>query len=462
MGPASSPKDVLRQLFIEGVDICRVNFSHGAYDEHLKVVNTIRELNAEMGLNVAILGDLQGPKLRVGEMENNGVPMPEGHEFIFTDQKCVGNAQRVYMSYPNFAHDVNSDEYILLDDGKLKMQVISTDGKSEVKVRVINGGILSSKKGVNLPDTKISLPSLTPKDIADAEFALEHDFDWIALSFVRSVNDIIDLRNIIRKSHKKAGIVAKIEKPEALLELNEIIDATNAVMVARGDLGVEVPFDKVPLIQKDIVKRCVNMGKPVIIATQMMESMITNFSPTRAEATDVANAVIDGADALMLSGETSVGKYPVQVIQSMQSIINNVEHSAVEYYKNNPPLEFTPTFFPDSVCNNAAQLAKNANANAVVVFTNSGYTATRVSSHRPKAPIYAFTPNSSLLSRLSLLWGVRAFTISSDLSFDEAVEYTISDLKKRGLLRDNEIIVHVGSSPLKGKGQTNTLRLSYS
>ncbi|MCA1758581.1 MAG: pyruvate kinase, partial [Bacteroidales bacterium] len=300
IGPASSSKEVLTKLIQEGVDVFRLNFSHSTQDEFLKSVRLIKVLNKQLNTHVAILADLQGPKLRIGEIENNRIDLIEGDFVTFVNQKCVGTKERIYMSYQEFARDVNAGEFILIDDGKIKLEVIETNLIDTVKAKVIYGGPLSSKKGVNLPNTKVSLPCLTDEDISNANFALDNEADWIALSFVRRASDILDLKELIKKKNGHAGVIAKIEKPEALDEIDQIIEITDGVMVARGDLGVEVSFVRVPLIQKQIVEKCIAKAKPVIIATQMMESMITNFTPTRAEANDVANAVLDGADALML------------------------------------------------------------------------------------------------------------------------------------------------------------------
>jgi pyruvate kinase len=461
LGPASQDKEVLRQMYEEGIDVCRLNFSHGTHEDHLKNINTIRELNAELDVNVAILADLQGPKLRIGVMQNNGVELINGSEFKLVSEKCEGTAEKAYMSYELLPRDVKIGEMILIDDGKIKLEVIDTNGKDTVTTRVIYGGILSSKKGVNLPNTKVSLPSLTEKDIEDAVFALEHNVDWIALSFVRSVNDIIDLKELIKHSRKNTRIVAKIEKPEAIDEIDQIIDMTDAIMVARGDLGVEVDFDRVPMLQKQIVDKCINQSKPVIIATQMMESMITNFRPTRAEATDVANAVLDGADTLMLSGETSTGKFPVGVIQSMQKIIDWTEANGFKYFRNHPPRDFSRTFLPDSICYNACAMAGQTRAKAILTFTHSGYTAFRMSSYRPKAGIFAFTMNKSLLPVLSLVWGVRAFYSEEFENMEDYINYSIRFLLDKKLIEHGDVIVSVGSMPLLERGKTNMLKLTY-
>jgi pyruvate kinase len=461
IGPACSSKDVLKNMIIEGIDVCRLNFSHGTHDDHHKVIKNITELNNELHTNVAILADLQGPKIRIGEVKNNHIELKENEEITLTTRACTGTSKRLYVNYTDLAKDAEEGEYILINDGKIKLQVLTTNNNDEINALVVHGGELSSKKGVNLPDTKLSQPSLTEKDKKDAMFALEQGVDWIALSFVRSVTDIIDLRRIIRKAKKQTSIIAKIEKPEALNEIDEIIDAANGIMVARGDLGVEVPFDRVPVIQKQIVNKCLEHAKPVIIATQMMESMIDNFSPTRAEANDVANAVIDGADALMLSGETSVGKYPVQVIRNMQKIIDWTETNGFKYNRNNFPKEMTPTFFADSICYNASMLAQQTRANAIITFTHSGYTAYRIASHRPKADIFAFTNNRSILRKLSLIWGVQAFYYEQDQNIEDAIKYSIRILKEKKIIKDNDAVIHVGSTPHYQKGKANMLRVSY-
>src|SRR5664280_332418 len=339
LGPASDSKDIIQKMIKEGVDVFRLNFSHSTQDEHLKLINIIKDLNLELGTNVSILADLHGPKLRVGEVENDLLNLEEGDIVTFVTEKCLGTRDHLYMSYQEFPKDVNPGEIILIDDGKIKMEVTETNKNDIVKAKVIYGGPISSNKGVNLPDTKVSLPCLSEIDISNAFFALHHDVDWLGLSFVRKASDILVLKNLIKSKKGHAGVVAKIEKPEALKEIDQIIDFADAVMVARGDLGVEIPFDEVPLIQKLIVGKCNVRSKPVIIATQMMESMITNFRPTRAEANDVANAVLDGADALMLSGETSVGKYPVETINSMHRIIIFTESQASSDEKQNAPVK---------------------------------------------------------------------------------------------------------------------------
>jgi pyruvate kinase len=460
IGPATSSKEVLEKLFHEGIDVCRLNFSHGTHEDHLQVINNVLELNQELNTNVALLADLQGPKIRIGEVENNRIELIDGAEVLFVTQKCIGTAAKLYLSYSQFPMDVEVGDFILVDDGKIKLETITTNKKDTVKAKVIHGGILSSKKGVNLPNTKISLPSLTEKDIEDANFALDNNVDWVALSFVRSADDLVQLKEIIRNKKKFARIIAKIEKPEALLDIDNIIEASNGIMVARGDLGVEIPFDQVPLIQKDLVKRCIEKAKPVIIATQMLESMITNFRPTRAEANDVANAVLDGTDAVMLSAETSAGKYPVDSVAAMQKIIDWTE-KGFTFFRETLPISDTRTFLPDSICLNACRLAKQTNASAIITFTYSGYTAFKISSHRPDADIYVFTRNKALLRKMSLVWGVRAFYFDEQDDMDQAIQRSIDFLKEQNLIKEGNVIIHVGSAPYEDKGQTNMLKLSY-
>jgi pyruvate kinase len=461
IGPATSSKDHLKKLIEAGVNVFRLNFSHGAYSDHLEVIERIKELNTELLTNVATLADLQGPKLRIGEVENKGVELVEGAEIEFTNTKCIGTAERVYMSYALFSKDVAIGDIILIDDGKLKLEATYTNQKDSVIAKVIYGGILSSKKGVNLPSTKISMPSLTEKDLADAEFALEHNVDWMALSFVRCAADITDLRKIIDAKKKHTRIIAKVEKPEAIKDIDEIIEISDGVMVARGDLGVELPFAEVPVMQKMIVDKCISHAKPVIIATQMMESMITNFSPTRAEANDVANSVIDGATALMLSGETSVGKYPIEVIKAMSKIISHTEQNGYKYHRENEPAVNKATFIADSTCHSASNLAIQSKVKSIVVLTSSGNTASRIASHRPEATIYAFTSNKQLMRQLSLIWGVRAQFSGDFLFTNDAIEYTLENLYLRKIINKGEVVVHVGTMPYNKKGASNMVKLSY-
>ena len=447
IGPATSSKEKLRELIEAGVNVCRLNFSHGTHEDHLEVINRILELNDELGTNIAMLADLQGPKLRIGEVENNGIELLEGAEIEFVNTPCLGNKERVYMSYSLFASDVAIGDTILIDDGKLKLEVVASNEVDTVRAKVIFGGILSSKKGVNLPKTNISLPSLTEKDLADAEFALEHNVDWMALSFVRNPKDIRDLRNLIDRKGKHTGIIAKIEKPEAIEHIDEIIEVSEAIMVARGDLGVELHFSEVPLKQKMIVDKCLTHAKPVIIATQMMESMITNFSPTRAEANDVANAVIDGASAVMLSGETSVGKYPIEVIEAMSNIIRDTEEFGYKYHRKHKPEIGKSTFILDSTCHTAASMAKQSKVNAIAVVTYTGDSIRKIASYRPEAVIHAFSPNSKIIRQLSLMWGVKSYNCEDFMFTNDAVEHTLTILHDKSIIDEGELVVSVGTLP---------------
>lgn len=462
IGPATASKKMLKQIILSGVNVCRVNFSHGTHKDHEAVINNIREINKEEGLFTAILGDLQGPKIRVGEMENNGVQLDKGQEITFSTNKCIGTKELVYISYQNFPKDVSPGETILLDDGKLNFKIKSTNGKDKVIAIVQNAGKLSSNKGVNLPNTKISLPCLTEKDLVDLEFALKMNLAWIGLSFVRNARDIIELKHIISEANNNAKVIAKIEKPEAVADIDDIIAATDAIMVARGDLGVEIPFHEVPLTQKMIVKKSMKAAKPVIIATQMMESMIDNVTPTRAEVNDVANAVLDGADAVMLSGETSVGKHPVKVIQAITSIIEDVETDDGLYHYEYPPDEDNHNrFITDSICYNSCRLAQRVNGSAIVTMTFSGYTGFKIASFRPKAGIYVFTGNEAILNMLSLVWGVNVQYYDKFVSTDHTIADIKYILKKKKHVKVNDLIINIASMPITEKGQSNMMKLSY-
>ncbi len=459
LGPASNSHKVLKQMFKEGVNVCRLNFSHGSHEDHLKNIHLIRKLNEETGLNVAILGDLQGPKIRTHIMED-GVLLKKGDELVIVTDEIIGTKEKFSINYKRLPKDVKAGETILLDDGKIIMEVLSTDGK-EVKVKVVNGGILSSKKGVNLPNTKISMPSMTDKDKADIEFALDHNVDWIALSFVRSARDLIELKHIIAKRKVKTKIIAKIEKPEALNDIDDIIAETDALMVARGDLGVEVPYQNVPLIQKMLINKCRLNAKPVIVATQMMESMIENMTPSRAEVNDVANAVLDGADAVMLSGETSVGKHPIEVIKTMTKIVTEMETSESIYNKEEFPEKNQDRFITDSICFNAVRLAQRTETNAIITMSYSGYTAFKIASQRPTAPVFVFTSNREILTQLNLIWGVQAFFYDKTVSTDHTIFDIKYIMKKKSYLKKGDLVINIASIPLEESGRSNMLKLSY-
>ena len=461
LGPASSTKEVLKGMLDEGVNVFRINFSHADYSDVEERIKIIRELNDEYGYNASILGDLQGPKLRVGVMKEE-VVVNAGDEIIFaTGERFEGTKDRVYMTYKTFPQDAKPGERILLDDGKLIFEVVSTNLKDEVVAKVIQGGPLKSKKGVNLPNTNISQPALTKKDIDDAIFAIGQEVDWIALSFVRHAEDLMQLQDLIAKhSAFKIPIIAKIEKPEAVTNIDKIVAQCDGLMVARGDLGVEVPAEEVPLIQKQLVLRAKKARIPVIIATQMMESMILNASPTRAEITDVANGIFDGADALMLSGETAVGKHPVKVIETFGKVIQSIEKQDSIYNRGHKPDPTSDSFISDSICLNACDIADQVNAKAIIGMTKSGYTAFTLSSFRPKAAIFVFTESEELLSTVSLIWGVRALPYSRFVSTDETIRDVHEALKKQGLIEKGDVVVNTGSMPLNQRGKTNMVKVT--
>ncbi len=458
LGPATLEWDVFDRLVEAGVDVCRLNFSHGDREFQKTIIANVRRQNKEKGYNIAILADLQGPKMRIRDVENNEIMLDDDEEFMISTDKGVGIKGKIFIQYENFAIDVNPGERVLVDDGKIVLEVISTNKKNEAVVKCISGGILSSKKGVNMPNTKISLPCLTPKDIEDLDFALDHDVEWVGLSFVRSAADVAELKKLISKRKKRTKVVAKIEKPEAIADFENILRESDAIMVARGDLGVEVPMQEVPLIQKMLVRKCKMASKPIIIATQMMESMITNYNPTRAEVNDVANAIMDGADAVMLSGETSVGKFPVRVIESVQKIIKNVE--AYEGIYDNDHLHINEErFITDAICYTAVELAKKTKAVGIITMTFTGYTAFEISSYRPRADIFVITGNRKILNQLSLIWGVRGFFFDQFVSTDHSIAESSDLLKKLGYVKEGDLVVHTASMPMDERGQTNMVKL---
>jgi pyruvate kinase len=460
LGPASAKPDVLYSMFNAGLDVCRLNFSHGSQADHQAVLDTIRDLNKKYEYNVGILADLQGPKIRIGLVKEGGINLINGKTTVITTNECIGNEERIYITYQNFPQDVQAGEIILLDDGKLQMKVISTNLKDEVVCEIVHGGILTSRKGVNLPNTKVSIPSLTPEDRENLEFVLENDVEWIGLSFVRKAEDIIELKKIIAERGKTARVIAKIEKPEAIANIDEIIAVTDGIMVARGDLGVECPMEEVPLLQKMIVAKCRAASKPVIVATQMLESMITTPRPTRAEVNDVANSVLDGADAVMLSGETSVGEFPLIVIETMQKIIQNIEQNNYPFNPDKFLKPKSPSFLSDAICDSACFLAKQTNAVGIVSMTLSGYTAFEISSHRPEALTFIFTSNRALLNAVSLLWGVRGFYYDKWESTDNTIIEVNEFLKSKKMVKQGDIVINTAAIPMEAKGKTNMLKIT--
>ncbi|HQV59930.1 MAG: pyruvate kinase [Chitinophagaceae bacterium] len=462
VGPACDTYEKLLELVKAGVNVFRLNFSHGEHEDKTKIINFVYQINKTEPYNIAILADLQGPKLRVGDLEGGALEINDGDILTFTNEKVMGTKEKIFVSYPDLHSDVKVGEKILIDDGKLEVIVREITKDKEVKVEVTLGGTLYPKKGVNLPDTKISLPSLTEKDLNDLNFILKHRIDWVALSFVRNPEDIIDLKRRIKQAGHKAKVIAKIEMPQAIINLRDIIVESDGIMIARGDLGVELPIEEVPLIQKDIIKKCLHRAKPVIVATQMMESMIDRTKPNRSEITDVANAVLEGADAVMLSGETATGKYPKLVVETMTKIILEIEAKAYDYNREEMlrPQGHSPSFLSDAICYNACKLAEDVNADAIIGMTQSGYTGFMLSSYRPKSLLYIFTKERSLVNQLSLSWGVRAFHYDEEESLDDIFSDQIDILKERSFLKNGDVVVSTGSTPVHLHLPTNVLKIA--
>ncbi|MEO6000698.1 MAG: pyruvate kinase [Chitinophagaceae bacterium] len=462
VGPACDTLEKLLELVKAGVNVFRLNFSHGSHEDKRQIIEHIRTINSTEPYNIAILGDLQGPKLRVGEIENNALNVVPGDILTFTNEKLVGTMERIYVSYPNLHSDVKIGNKIMIDDGKLEVKVINIEKNHDVKVEVTMGGVISSKKGINLPDTKISLPALTDKDLVDLEFIIDQQLDWVALSFVRSVKDIVILRSKLQEKKSKTKIIAKIEKPEALTNIRDIIIESDGIMIARGDLGVELPIEQVPLIQKQLIRKCLHRAKPVIVATQMMESMIERSKPNRSEITDVANAVSEGADAVMLSGETATGMHPTLVVETMRKIIMEVEKTDYNYNREEElaPQPHSPSFLSDAICYNACKLARDVNAEVLIGMTQSGYTAFVLSSYRPKSPLYIFSKERSLINQLSLSWGVRAFYYAEENSVDDIVTDQISILRARGFIKTGDVVINTGSTPVQLHLPTNMIKVT--
>ena len=462
LGPASDTYEAMVELVKAGVNVFRLNFSHGSHESKAEIIQIIRKINSTLPYNIAILADLQGPKLRVGEIENNELLIHAGDTLTFTNTKCIGTKEKIYVSYPNLHNDVVKGNIIMIDDGKLEVKVADVLPNNDVQVEVVMGGVLSSKKGLNLPDTKISLPALTEKDLADLDFIIGQEVDWIALSFVREVKDIIGLKDILKERKSKSKVIAKIEKPEAVTNIRDIIIESDGIMIARGDLGVELPIEKVPLIQKEIIRKCMHRAKPVIVATQMMESMIDRVKPNRSEITDVANAVLEGADALMLSAETATGQHPTLVIETMSKIILEIEKAAYDYNRDDilAPQPHSPSFLSDALCYSACKLAADVKADGLIGMTQSGYTGFMLSSYRPKSFLYIFSKEKSLINQLSLSWGVRAIFYEEEESLDDIFSDEIKILKERGFLKAGDIVVNTGSTPVNLHLPTNVLKVT--
>ena len=461
IGPATSERSVLKKIIEKGVNVCRLNFSHINHEEAKEIISTIKSINQELNVHTAILADLQGPKIRIGKLERP-LKIKTGQELVFTTKTPKKN--QIFIGYKSFAKDVSTGENILIDDGKIKLKVKESNNKDQITAKVVVSGVLSSFKGVNLPNTKISLPCLTPKDKKDLAFILKEKIEWLALSFVRQAQDLISLRKILKRNKSKIGVISKIEKPEAIKNIDEIITYSNAIMVARGDLGVEIPPHRVPAVQKKIVKKAVERSRPVIIATQMLESMTYSPVATRAEVNDVANSVIDGADAVMLSGETSVGKYPVKTVDTMRKIIRDIEKSD---YVFKPILnQGLDLWLPkdrqisNSICQHASQLSEQTRASAIICMTYSGYNAIKMSSLRPTSFVHVFTNNYSILNKLSLVWGVQAYYYDREATTDQTIIETKEILRTNKYIKKGDYIINLASMPAHEKGMTNMVKLS--
>lgn len=462
VGPSCDTYEGLLELVKAGVNVFRLNFSHGTHEDKKAVIENISKIIKSEPYNISILADLQGPKLRVGELEGGKIELVSGQEIIFTTEKMVGTAEKVYVSYPNLSTDVKPGERIFLDDGKMELKVEKILNAKEVLMSVTLGGILLPKKGVNLPDSELTMPSLTEKDRSDLEFIFTQRIDWLALSFVRRPVDIISLKKIIRDNNSKLKVIAKIEMPEALKNLRDIIVESDGIMIARGDLGVEIPVERVPMLQKDIIRKCMHRAKPVIVATQMMESMIDRTKPNRSEVSDVANAVLEGADAVMLSGETATGQYPALVVQTMSKIILEAEKTVYDYNREDSlaPQPHSPSFLSDAICYTACKLAKDSEADALVGMTQSGYTAFMLSSYRPKCPLYIFSKERTLINQLGLSWGVRAFYYAEEESLDDIIFDQINILKERGFVKKDDVVINTGSTPVELHLPTNIIKIT--
>ena len=461
IGPASSSRSMLSKLISSGVDVFRVNFSHASHKEVTRIVSDIKALRAEHKKHVSILGDLQGPKIRIGHVKE-GVILKKNDEIVFSTNKIdAGDKNAIHIGYGLFPKDVKKDEKVLVDDGKLILKVLKTNKLDEVKLLVLQGGELKSNKGVNLPNTKISLPALTEKDILDAKFAVKNSFDWIALSFVRSKKDVLMLKDLIMSETKHpVPVISKIEKPQAIAKLESILKVSDGLMVARGDLGLEIPTEEVPLNQKIMVEMAKKARKPVIVATQMMESMIDNLTPSRAEVNDVANSVMDGADCIMLSGETSVGKYPCEVVRKIGKIISSVENADFGLTQTDSVSINKDRLITNSICYHAALLADRIKASAVCTLTNSGYTGWEISSYRPRALVLVFTSNVRILSQLNLLWGVKCIFYDKLESTDKTVEDVNELAQQKRYIKKGDFVINLAAMPIKEKGQVNTLRIT--
>ncbi len=460
VGPASSSYAMLKKLTVAGVNTFRLNFSHGSHATHKAVIDSIKKIRTELKTHIGILADLQGPKIRIGEVAGAPVYLTDGKEIILSTIKANSDSRNVFVNYSKFASDVKVGDAVLIDDGQLELKVISTNNTDTVKCKVIHGGALNSRKGVNLPNSETSLPSLTKKDLKDLKFILDEGVNWIALSFVRNAKDIIHLKKIIAKSGKKIKVIAKIEKPQAVNNIDDIIRESDAIMIARGDLGVEMPQQDIPITQKLVISKCIKEAKPVIIATQIMQSMVDNARPTRAEINDVANGIFDGADALMLSAETATGKFPVLVIETIKDIALNIEKQEIIFNKKQTADMHSKTYLSDAICYNACKIAGDVNAKGIISMTRSGYTAFMISSYRPKARILIFMEDKNLLDTLSIVWGVETFVYKKFASTDKTIDDVKKIVKKFGRVIKGDIVINTAAMPVHWIGTTNMLKIS--
>ncbi len=460
LGPASSDADTIRGLVEAGMDVARLNFSHGTHAQHKEVIKHIRRASKEAGRIVPILQDLQGPKIRVGQMRDDGVELTVGERLILTTEpQAESDENRVYINYPTLAQDLSVGAAIILDDGNLELKVLETSA-NELVTEIVVGGILRSRKGVNLPNVRTSTPSLTEKDLEDLRFGLAEGVDIIGLSFVRDESDVSDLIWRVREAGQRVAIIAKIEKPEAVDRIDQILSKADGLMVARGDLGIEMPLARLPGIQKQIIRKCQAAAKPVITATQMLESMITNPRPTRAEVSDVANAVFDGTDAVMLSGETAVGKHPIRVVESMVSIIQEAEKHLWDQGEYLPDAGRSSHEVTEAVSKTAYELARQVGAVAIVCLTASGATARSIARHRPRTPVYAFTDDERVVGQLALTWGTKGFAIPFQDDTDKGIALVHEVLKKNNLARSGDIVVMTAGMPLPARGRTNMVHVT--
>lgn len=461
IGPSSNTREKIRQLVEHGMNVARLNFSHGSHEDHKEVIEHIRSVASELQYSIPVLMDLQGPKIRVGQMKDGKQELKSGEFITITPDDVEGTNEIVPIDYPNLPKDAREGNTILMDDGLLALEIVKNNGET-LTARVIDGGILKSRKGVNLPNVDISMPSLTQKDIDDLEFGLEQDVDLVAMSFVRSAGDMQEIISRVRAKGSNAGIVAKIEKPEAVEVIDEIIEESDAIMVARGDLGIEIPSERVPLIQKNIIDRCRVVGKPVITATQMLESMIQNPRATRAESSDVANAVLDGTDAVMLSGETAIGEYPVEAVKSMVKICNSIEDNAPHLYNSlryRKP-EWKEKQVIESLAYSCVSIAENVDAKIISTITHSGNTARRIAKFRPKVPIIAFTESQKVRRQLNLVWGVQSVRLEQIFDTDKSVRLMEDYLKENGMVNSGDRVIIATGMPIAKRGRTNMIKVS--